>query len=436
MNRRRFLISSGLALLATQFQSVMNAASPLPDKVKRVVFLGDSITYAGLYVDYIEAVWRLRFPESPVEFLDLGLPSETVSGLSEPGHAGGKFPRPDLHERLDRVLAQTKPDLVIACYGMNDGIYYPLSDERLAAYQQGILTLRRKVEATGAKIIHLTPPVFDSLPILDKTLPAGLEKYEKPYSGYDDVLTRYSEWLLDQRRFGWEVYDVHGPMLQHLEERRKSAPNFIFAKDGVHADATGHWLMAQALLKAWNLDPDKETTSINARQRRVLLGRATGLQVTPDGLSFVWQTKLSQPYDPKWDTASLALAGLDNRMARRELKVINLPNGDYLLKEDGTEIMEVNHKDLYQGVTLVGQPSTALQKRGAELLKLIGRRRKLLSDAWLGATGHQRPGMAKGLPLAEAEAKAAVYGKEIHAFAEPVEVKIELSGRVTTPGKK
>jgi hypothetical protein len=194
--------------------------------------------------------------------------------------------------------------------------------------------------------------------------------------------------------------------------------------------------MAQALLKAWNLDPDKETTSINARQRRVLLGRATGLQVTPDGLSFVWQTKLSQPYDPKWDTASLALAGLDNRMARRELKVINLPNGDYLLKEDGTEIMEVNHKDLYQGVTLVGQPSTALQKRGAELLKLIGRRRKLLSDAWLGATGHQRPGMAKGLPLAEAEAKAAVYGKEIHAFAEPVEVKIELSGRVTTPGKK
>jgi len=424
MNRRRFLISSGLALLATQFQSEVSANSPLPDKVKRVVFLGDSITYAGLYVDYIEAVWRLRFPESPVEFLDLGLPSETVSGLSEPGHAGGKFPRPDLHERLDRVLAQTKPDLVIACYGMNDGIYYPLSDERLAAYQQGILTLRRKVEAMGAKIIHLTPPVFDSLPILDKTLPAGLEKYEKPYSGYDDVLTRYSEWLLEQRRFGWEVYDVHGPMLQHLETRRETDPKFIFAKDGVHADATGHWLMAQALLKAWKLEPDTETASINSSQRRVQLGRVTGLQVGQNGLSFTWMSRLSQPYDPNWDATSLV--GLSDGMARRDLKVVGLPAGKYQLKEDGIEIAETDHKQLYGGISLVGKPSTVLQQRGAELLKLISRRRKMLSDAWLGATGHQRPGMAKGMPLAEAEAKAVQLGKQIRAFAEPVEVKIEL----------
>ena len=37
-----------------------------------------------------------------------------------------KIPRPDLHERLERVLTQTKPDLVFARYGMNDGIYLPL----------------------------------------------------------------------------------------------------------------------------------------------------------------------------------------------------------------------------------------------------------------------------------------------------------------------
>src|SRR2546425_2764856 len=43
-----------------------------------------------------------------IEFLNLGLPSETVSGLSEEGHAGGQFPRPDLLERLARVLARSE----------------------------------------------------------------------------------------------------------------------------------------------------------------------------------------------------------------------------------------------------------------------------------------------------------------------------------------
>src|SRR5688572_5783534 len=63
----------------------------------RVLFLGDSITHSGQYVEFIEAYFITRFPDRKLEILNLGLPSETVSGLSEPGHAGGQFPRPDLH---------------------------------------------------------------------------------------------------------------------------------------------------------------------------------------------------------------------------------------------------------------------------------------------------------------------------------------------------
>ena len=73
----------------------------------------------------IETWFVTRYPERQIEFINAGLPTETVSGLSEEGHAGGSFPRPDLHERLERVLPATRPDVVIACYGMNDGIYLP-----------------------------------------------------------------------------------------------------------------------------------------------------------------------------------------------------------------------------------------------------------------------------------------------------------------------
>src|SRR5688572_32533904 len=128
---------------------------------KRVLILGDSITHSGQYVEFIEAYFVTRFPGRRVEFMNVGLPSETVSGLSEPGHAGGQFPRPDLHERLKRVLEKTKPDLVIACYGMNDGIYLPFSEERLGDFTNGLVRLRKSVAAAGAKIIHVTPPTFD-----------------------------------------------------------------------------------------------------------------------------------------------------------------------------------------------------------------------------------------------------------------------------------
>ena len=102
------------ALLLAAIASASAADKALMDGVKRVVFLGDSITYAGAYVEVLEAAFRVEDPARAVEFINIGLPSETVSGLSEPGHAGGAFPRPTVHERLDRILAKAKPDLIVA----------------------------------------------------------------------------------------------------------------------------------------------------------------------------------------------------------------------------------------------------------------------------------------------------------------------------------
>ena len=216
---------------------------------RRVVFVGDSITYSGQYVDDVEMVLRRFAPKSEFEFLNLGLPSETVSGLSEPGHAGGAFPRPNLHDRLERLLELTRPNLVIACYGMNDGIYYPFDEERFKAFQNGIKLLHERVLKSGAKIIHVTPPVFDSAPIHNHTLQAGLAAYPQPYEGYDTVLERYSSWLLEQRKRGWSVIDVHSPMKETLKKERSKNSNFLFAADGVHLNDAGHWLFARILLR-------------------------------------------------------------------------------------------------------------------------------------------------------------------------------------------
>lgn len=240
MNRScRSLAAWAVALLVGALILPLRAAEPADTwsklkNVRRVVFLGDSITYAGQYVEHIDAHFTALYPERQIEFLNLGLPSETVSGLSEEGHAGGQFPRPDLHERLGRVLERTKPNLVIACYGMNDGIYLPLSAERFQKFKDGIKRLRERVTAAGASIIHVTPPTFDEV------------KGGKP--GYGNTLDRYSDWLLDQRTAGWDVVDLHGPMSRYLAEHRQRDPNFFLAGDGVHCNETGHWIMAKQIL--------------------------------------------------------------------------------------------------------------------------------------------------------------------------------------------
>ena len=302
-----------LCLLVSQFATAVRAAdsAPMFAGVKQVVFLGDSITYSGAYVETIEAYVVTRFPERAVEFIDVGLPSETVSGLSEDGHAGGQFPRPDLHERLDRVLAQLKPDWVIACYGMNDGIYLPFDEGRFAKFREGIQRLRDKCAAAGAKILHVTPPTFDEV--------------KGGHPGYSNTLDRYSDWLLGQRSAGWDVVDLHGPMNRYLAEQRRKDPNFFLAGDGVHCGDVGHWIIARQIL------------------------------------------------------------------------------------------LHLGAKDLADADDVKGMIEAF--SNGEALLKLIEQRQRMMKDTWLTTIGHQRPGMSKGLPLAEAQARAEKVSAQIKKLA-------------------
>ncbi len=298
--------------------------------VKRVLFLGDSITYAGGYVEEIETYLRLNAPDLHCQLINIGLPSETVSGLTEPNHAGGAFPRPDLHERLERALAKIKPDLVVACYGMNDGIYYPFDTARFAKYQEGIRWLDARVRQSGAKLWLLTPPPFDPQPVRASLLPAGRAEYPsgQTFEGYDTVLAQYSEWLMSQKQKGWNVTDIHTPLNAYLTERRQREPNFVFAGDGVHLNAVGHRLIAREVLRSWG---------------------------APD-------------------------AGLP------EAESAALPNP---------------------------APDDAI----AQVRQGVHEEQRLLTDAWLNDVGHKRPGMAAGVPVKEAEQRAAELDHIILAIA-------------------
>ena len=255
---RRTLASLGLLTMtlacASAGPSSRAAVVHLPD-AGTILFLGDSITWAGDYVADFEACWRAAHPQARTEFVQLGLSSETVSGLSEPGHAGGAFPRPVLGERLGRTLDAIRPRLVVACYGMNDGIYRPFAHERFAAFRSGIEELATACSASGARLVVLTPSVFDAQPLGANVLPAGLAEYPRPFAGYDDVLAAYAKWLVAS---GLEVVDVHSALRRWIDERRRSEPGFTCARDGVHPDRLGHWHIAREALAHFGMAQARE----------------------------------------------------------------------------------------------------------------------------------------------------------------------------------
>ena len=221
-------------LLVVLFLGGFSAQAQIfPRNPKRVLFIGNSITYAGRYVQIIEAYQRAKFPNQEIDIYNVGLPSETVSGLSEEGHASGRFPRPDLHERLARVLEQIKPDLVFATYGMNDGIYLPLDEARFLKFKEGINWLHDQVVFSGAQIIHITPSLYE-----EKT---------NENIGYGKVLDEYSHWLTQQKN--WQVIDTHSALQKYLDTELKKDANFRISKDGVHPGEQGHWIMAKEILR-------------------------------------------------------------------------------------------------------------------------------------------------------------------------------------------
>ena len=413
--------------------AVVAVAPPAPAEDKfflhdgqRVVFLGDSNTFAGHYVAYLDAYLFTRFPDRKYELLNLGLPSETACGLSEPDHP---YPRPDVHERIDRALAKTKPDVVVLCYGMNDGIYYPFSEERFKKYQEGMRDVIDRAAKTGARVVVVTPPPFDPQPLRDKLLPKTAEKFSwmRPYEDYDDVLKRYADWLLTLRDKNLMVVDAHEAVSRHVAEVRKSDPKYRLSGDGVHVDGAGHWLIAQAILQAWNAPSDVDTAVIDPKLAKQPPGEVSNLSVQEDGaLGFTWRTRLPMPADPAWNDHLAATEKIADRLNRHRLIVKDAPHELYALYEGDKKLGQVGREDLAAGVDLTRFKDLSTNAAAADLGKLASERSHLLGLAWLTDVGHKRPDTPKGIPLEDAQKQAADLEVKIRKLAEPRKIMLRL----------
>jgi len=342
---------------------------------EKIVFVGDSITAAGQYVMYIEGYLVTRFPQRTFDVLNVGRSSETLSNLSEADHPGR---RPCLFARFDADVAGFAPTVVVSCYGINDGIYHPFSEERFKSYQEGVGRLITKVRRDlKARLLLLTPPIYDSRnPGQPDVRPEETYGYKRPFADYDQVLEKYAAWLMTLKEEGVTVGDLHALMALHVKTRRQDTPAFRMSGDTIHPSSTGHLLMAMAVLKAWHAPALVDEACIDAAGKQAAAGEVKDLQIQDGAIRFSWTSKVPMPVDGSWDARSLTLERFTETLNRHRLTVAGLTGDRYTLFADDVEVGQFSRQELAAGIDLTALLKFPTTARSQQILPLLRDRRK------------------------------------------------------------
>ncbi|MEX1223198.1 MAG: SGNH/GDSL hydrolase family protein [Pirellulales bacterium] len=346
-----------------------------------VVVLGDSITAGGHYVDCLDIFLTTRLPQWRITIINRGLSSETVAGTSEAGHPGG--PRPDLHTRFARTVPPLEPDVVIACYGMNDGIYRSLNEEIFAKYRAGVERLIERVrDEADAEIILCSPPPFDPRPRADRAAENPQADNRPPASDYDDTLAAFTRWLLGLRERRITVIDLHTPLNDVLAARRTTDDEYLLARDGVHQGRTGHLLMAAEILVALHAPAVVEHFQLRAD--------AASQADSPAAWAFTLTSKLPMPQLAEWDEETIRLARFQQRLNRYTLAISDLPPGEYRLSADGATFGRATAAQLAGGVDLHAYPQFPTFARAQQVAELIQQASAIRKKLWIKDDPHPR----------------------------------------------
>jgi hypothetical protein len=190
-------------------------------------------------------------------------------------------------------------------------------------------------------------------------------------------------------------------------------------------DATGEWLMADALLTALYAPAVVDEAALDAHGR-VRSGKVQSARADDAGIHLTWTSRVPMPYDPAWDPALVGAQKVGERLNRHRLTVMGLGPGIWELWEGDRRVGQAMAAEWAAGVDLLRFRDLTTNRNARALFPLIRERERLLAGAWLTAVGHKRPDTSAGKPLSEALPQAEALEKRIRKLAAPVSMNLTL----------
>jgi isoamyl acetate esterase len=197
-------------------------------KSERIVFLGDSITEAGVgakgYVTLIKKELAEKHKDLGIEVIGAGISGNKV---------------PDLQKRLDKDVLSKKPTLVVIYIGINDvwhGEVDPARGTPKDKFEAGLKDIIGKIKDSGARVVLCTPTVI------------GEKK-----SGANKLDTKLDEYAIVSRSVakdtGSQLCDLRLAFETHLAKNNPdNKEQGVLTGDRVHLNDAGNKLVADTIL--------------------------------------------------------------------------------------------------------------------------------------------------------------------------------------------
>ena len=215
----------------------------------RLAICGDSITEQRMYSRVMETYLTVCAPDLAIAVRQYGWGGETAPGFLA---------------RMTNDCLRFRPTIATTCYGMNDHGYRPYEEsigQRYRANQEAIVDA---FKAAGTRVVLGSPGCV------------GLRKDWDAASVESKNLNLCTLRNIDieiARKADVSFADVFWPMLTagYAGQQKYGADYAIAGKDGVHPGWAGHLAMAYAFLKAFGLDGDIGTFSVDLTSKQLRL---------------------------------------------------------------------------------------------------------------------------------------------------------------------
>src|SRR5438477_4005251 len=208
---------------------LMVMAAFMPQKKRKVIFFGDSITQQGVepggYITRIDSMCKLESKSSQFEFICSGFGGNKVY---------------DLYLRLDDDVLAKNPDIVVIYIGVND-VWHKASfgtgtdPDKFEKFYNAII---RKLKEKNIKIILCTPATIGEKTDFSNQQDGDMNRYSNIIRG---IAAKNNLPLVDLRQ---KFLDYNK---QYNTENKEQG---ILTRDRVHLNEKGNQLVADEMWKA------------------------------------------------------------------------------------------------------------------------------------------------------------------------------------------
>ncbi|MGK0187088.1 MAG: lysophospholipase L1-like esterase/poly(3-hydroxybutyrate) depolymerase [Verrucomicrobiales bacterium] len=208
-------------------EALGSAHSPL-EKGERIVFLGDSLTAAGVgpdgYISVLQQEIDKRRPDLDVHMIGAGIGGHKV---------------PDIRARLDRDVLSFAPSVVFIFIGVNDVWHTEMGTGTSESdYENGLRDVIARSQKAGAQVILATPPLIGEKQ-------RGQNEHDTQLDAYSAISRNVAT------RMGVTVCDLRIHLTDYLSVfNRDNNESGILTTDGVHFTKDGNRLVADHIAQS------------------------------------------------------------------------------------------------------------------------------------------------------------------------------------------